>query len=212
MRCWTLSLLLLTACSLPADRLKSEATGPKRVDVFLLRDGTWSNLTRFDRPQHLYGFELSPDGRRTFVWHMEAPPRIVSVYDTQSLERIARFSPGRGGTLTWTSENTLLHRWGAGTNVANFAVYTLEGHPLLIGTSGGCTPSPSIRFLATYPTTRACDEPVRIFDLRSCRVVHELRLKNEAVVTEVSWSGEDRFKVRYRTDDDRESLEELPLR
>lgn len=105
--------LLLTLCLASAARgAESDSVanpelallvGPGgQKNVVVKKGDAWHELTEFTHPHHIYDFAASPDGSMAFVWHMDDPPRAVSVYDLGNLKLLARFRPGYGGELQWT--------------------------------------------------------------------------------------------------------------
>jgi hypothetical protein len=116
--------------------LQVQDLGKARRNVLVERDGEWVNLTRFSRPQVIFEFAASADGRWAYVWHHERPPRVLSIYDVQSMELVCSFSPGAGGSLLWTPANTILHWWGGGTDCRIYAIYNVRGKTLCGGIAG----------------------------------------------------------------------------
>jgi hypothetical protein len=183
---------------MPAPRLRSESVRPGRTDVFFEGHGEWLNLTQFDRPQHLYGFELSPDQNWIFVWHMTAPPRLLSIYDTLTLKRVCCFAPGYGGAIAWTPGNNLLHRWGAGMSAFCYAVYAPDGRTLLVGNSSVCEQSPSGQFLATFAYEDG-NSRIEVQDLKRigstfAHTVHDLQFCRE-----MTWTASESLVTRFET-------------
>ncbi len=143
--------------------------GPEgHPDVWIRKGGTWMNLTRFDRPQHIYDYQASPDGRFAFVWHMSYTPRKISVYDLETGNRISRFSPGWAGSLHWTPHNTILHKGGFGTG-KDMDLYDLEGNEL-IGfherDSVEFAVSPTLDYVATIPIYASDTGFVNVYETR----------------------------------------------
>ncbi|MEN8152352.1 MAG: hypothetical protein ABFS86_21215, partial [Planctomycetota bacterium] len=166
-------IALLLALSVPAAAapelaLHTGADGRKNVVVKTAAGEL--PLTNFARPTHVYDFAVSPDGKHAFVWHMDFPPRTISVYELESRRRTASFSPGAGGDLRWTCANTLLHRWGAGTAVRLFKVYDRRGMMLCGTMTESLASSPSGRFLAAHPVIAGRDR-LRVWDLATSRKV-----------------------------------------
>lgn len=198
------------ASPLPRPTLEEGMSTRAITDVFLCIAGQRHNLTAFPRPQHIYGHEVSPSGDWAFVWHMERPPRIVTVYDTRSCAEVASFSPGRGGSLCWTSVDSLLHSWGAGTCVAIFAVYDRHGRTIETGSAGALEVSPGRRFVLMPPVT-LCGEPLEVMSLETFRVVYHAEPDEPCYLRDVTWHGDTRLTLRCLTDAEVERVFEISL-
>ncbi len=198
------------ACSESA-RLKEVSGEGGRRDVWIELDGAWTNLTRFAGRHHVYDYGLSPNGKWVFVWHMKAPPRVVSVYDASSLQLVASFSPGFGGMMLWTSGNTLYHWWGAGTDCRCYALYDPLGRRILTGTTNYVEVSPSRRFLATFPTVGVSTESIRIFDFCTLETVCERRPADLVSVMDATWKSRNSLELRYVAADESRKILSLEL-
>ncbi|HVY48837.1 MAG TPA: hypothetical protein VHB21_23270, partial [Minicystis sp.] len=154
----TLGLALGLALGAPAP--SSAAARRPRLDLVPRLWGTGEvrlvdasgahRLERFTEPQAIVGTEISPDGRRAYVWHLGArPPRRLSVYDLASRTRLADFAPGFGGELHFTPAGNLVHTWGCGSNCHGYALYDASGRTLFRGVTAGAEVSPARRYLVT---------------------------------------------------------------
>jgi hypothetical protein len=184
-------------------RLRCESTSSRRTDVYFEKQGEWRNLTRFDRPQKIYDFALSPDESWIFVWHMTRSPRLLSIYDSATLKRIACFAPGYGGEISWAPGNVLLHRWGAGTSVFCYAVYAPDGRTLMSGNAPSVEQSPSGRFLAMI----LYDEPdwaIEVLDLLRIKSTGVRRISSLDFSWEMTWTSKEDLVLRFRTPTDLE--------
>lgn len=184
-----------------SQRLRCESFRKNRPDVFFNREGKWENLTQFSRPEHVYEFDLSPDGHWVFVWHMAAPPRVLSIFDACTMKLHTRFTPGTGGEVMWTAGNTLFHGWGAGTSCECYAIYTPEGKRLAVGVTTDLEISPSRRFLLTVPASGEGDESVQVVDLKTLNHVYRSRPPDLAYVTGAFWTTDEQVQLRYMTFD-----------
>jgi hypothetical protein len=133
------------------------------------------NLTQFSRPHHIYAAKVSPDNRYLMVWHMDFPPRKVSVYRIEDGRKISTFEPGAGGDIAWAAHGLIFHRFGAGTDTALWRVYTRQGDERWRGFASGAKLDPSGRFVLSYPTLPVCDDPIRLSDIRDATVLAEAR-------------------------------------
>lgn len=191
--------------------LQVQDLGKARRNVLVERDGESVNLTRFSRPQVIFEFAASADGRWAYVWHHERPPRVLSIYDLQSMELVCSFSPGAGGSLLWTPANTILHWWGGGTDCRIYAIYNVRGKTLCGGIAGAVEVSPDQNYLATFPTGPYADEPLVIQDLRTLEVVYTSKGKADVrTVEEYAWR-EAGLQIQYTDSKDRAGTLLAPL-
>ncbi len=132
-------------------------------------------LERFPAPVGVRASEVSPDGRRAFVWYNEdRRPLKLAIYDLAARRRTARFAPGFGGDIHFTPGGNLVHDWGCGTNCANFRVYDPAGRTVLEAVSSWVEISPTHRFVLTAPSLYASTEPMVIYDPDTGRKVFAL--------------------------------------
>lgn len=149
---------------------------------------------------------LSPDRRFAFVWPAGGSPTRIDIYDALRRQRITRIvvdtavaARSPSARVRWAAGDHVLLTWGAGTNAANGAVYNTNGVRLLDVAASAITVSPSVRFLATYPTLLA-DEPILvIYDLASGRqVARRVASENMAWAVEaIEWQAQE-LVARYR--------------
>lgn len=166
-------------------------------DVFV--DGR--NVTRFSRPHHIYEAKVSPCSRYLFVWHMDYTPRKVSTYDLEGRRKIATFEPGAGGGLNWAAHDLIYHHFGAGTNTALFAVYSVEGKTQWRGSTSGAVLCKSGRSVFTFPTLPASKEPIVVADVRNGRALAQARPDDIACMIEYRWLDGRTVRFWYETVD-----------
>jgi len=155
------------------------------------------NVTQFVKPRHIYAAEVSPDDRYLMVWHMQTPPRSVSIYDLRSKRAVSTFSPGFGGSLSWAAGNLLYHQWGAGTNTAIFAVYSVDGKKQWGGSSSGATLCESGRYVFSFPTTGVAIEEIKALDIRNGRTLAGIRPSGVSRVMDHTWIDGRTVVFRY---------------
>ncbi len=207
-----LGAVLIALCAPVAGAAELELrTGPDgRKNVLVKRGDARVALTEFDRPQHIYDFAASPDGKHAFVWHMESPPRIVSVYNLGTRRRTAEFRPGYGGSLRWTCANTLLHVWRAGTSYQFFQLYDRRGRVLLGATAEAFEVSPSVRFLAGRPDI-AGRQRLRVWDLAANRLRIDRPTQGAPWFSfDVRWEGDHTLHLLFE-DEPGERTKDVPL-
>ena len=201
---WTVAgiwLALWSSAAVAAPQLALHTGADGRKNVVVKRGDDQVALTEFERPTHIYDFAVSPDGKSAFVWHMDFPPRTVSVYDLETRCRTASFQPGMGGSLRWTCANTLLHIWGAGTAVRLFHVYDLQGKVLCGTLTEWLVPSPGVRFIAAHPVIAGRGR-LRVWDLSANRLVIDRETEGEPWFSlDVRWEGDRTLHLLYATED-----------
>jgi hypothetical protein len=169
-----------------------------RSDVFLFVHGAWTNLTRFSTPQTIFAAEASHDGKWAFVWHHERGPRVLSIYNLQSMQRSSSFQPGFGGQLGWTPGNVIFHRWGCGTHCACYCIYDLHGQMLESNNASGIEVSPDFAYFATFPSFEAAAGPLLIRDLRTLATIYTSDAGADVhVVNDIDWGGNGVATVQY---------------
>jgi len=167
-----------TAHSLPPPRLPESHI---KADVRLSRDKIRDvfidgrNVTQFSRPQHVYEARVSPNDQYLLVWHMDYSPRKVSIYDLDSRRKVSTFKPGAGGSFGWAANSLLYHQYGAGTNTAIFAVYSVDGKKLWSGNSSGASLCESGRYVFVCPSLPVAKEDIQILDARNGKVLARAR-------------------------------------
>jgi hypothetical protein len=167
---------------------------PEKIrDVFI----AGRNVTRFAKPRHIYTAVVSPDDRYLMVWHMQAPPRTVSIYDLQNKREVSTFSPGFGGSLSWAAGNLLYHQWGAGTNTAIFAIFSLDGKKQWGGSSSGADLCETGRYVFSFPTTGVAIEEIKAMDIRNGRTLAGIRPSGISSVMDHIWVDGRTVVFRY---------------
>ncbi|MEN8151814.1 MAG: hypothetical protein ABFS86_18505, partial [Planctomycetota bacterium] len=200
--------LSVPAAAAPELALHTGADGRKNVVVKTAAGPV--ALTDFTRPTHIYDFAPSPDGNHAFVWHMDVPPRTISVYDLASRERTASFRPGVGGSLRWTAANTLLHIWRAGTAFHLFHIYDRRGKVLRGATAESLAVSPTVRFLAGRPDIVG-RERLRVWDLATNRLVIDRPTEGGPWFSfDLRWEGDHTLHLLY-ADEERKTTKDVSL-
>lgn len=159
-----------------------------------------NNITKFARPQHIYDAAVSPSDRYLYVWHMDYPPRKITVYDLTSRKRISSFAPGAGGRLCWAEYDLLYHEFGAGVNSACWGVYTVEGRQCWRGTATGASLDPSGKFIFVFPTTSLSDEEIIVADIRNGDVYARTRPERDICVSTFRWLDGRTVRAWYDAD------------
>jgi hypothetical protein len=172
-------------------------------DIYLCRNGECQNLTQFDRRQHIYDFSLSEDKSKIFVWHMAETPRQLSIYNTVTGQLITRFSPGFGGSISWTKKNNIIHTFGCGTGCGMFRLYNSKGTLLRDDVFEAMDYSIDYGFMVTGPLYPRDDTAIRLIDIDSAKVHYDSQNTgiNHALkinmLEEVFWF-EDEIQVEYQ--------------
>jgi hypothetical protein len=93
--------------------------------------------------------------------------------------------------VRWTAGNHILLTWSAGSDAITGVLYGTDGKTLLEVSGAGMELSPSMRYLATYPTLFAAPPTIEVYDLSLGRQVAQ-RSASEGtfwVVDELGWKG-----------------------
>ncbi|MHC4981816.1 MAG: hypothetical protein ACYTF6_01440 [Planctomycetota bacterium] len=168
------------------------------------------NLTNFPRPHHIYSVRVSPDDEYVLVWHMDYPPRQVSIYELESFRKISTFGEGHGGEICWADYDLIYHQYGAGTNTALFAVYSLTGEKLWEGFSSGAHLCESGQHVFVYPTLSNTEEEILVADVRNGDVIGRARPEDIACTEKLIWVDGVTVRAWYRTLD--ESIKSVDIR
>jgi len=155
------------------------------------------NVTQFARPHHIHAAEVSPDDRCLMVWHMDYSPRKLSVYDLKAMRKVSAFTPGAGGTLAWAADNLIYHQFGAGTNTAAFAVYSVDGEKQWGDSATGAELCRSGRYVFSFPTTGVAIEEIRVRDVRDGKVLAGVRPAGISCVLDHMWIDGRTIAFRY---------------
>lgn len=175
-----------TAKAPPAPKVEVLDRGGVR-NVRVLLGETWVQVTRFTRPEHIYEAAVSPSTRWLLVWHMARSPRVLSIYDLRTLELHHEWSPGFGGNLHWTAEDTIFHRWGAGTSCRCWAIYSNEGRVVNQGVIDDLEVSPDRSLAVLFPTMMVTDRSIVLLDLGCGRSQNVARLGETEFVLGARW-------------------------
>lgn len=150
--------------------------------------GSCTVITRFSRWTEIIDSATSPDGRFAYVWFRPDRKTLrIALYDVVAGKPITAFLSRRGGGLRWTRASTLLHTSGCGTNCAVLRLYSARGTMLIDELVSGYSVSPDDRYIAVYSTVLGSDEPLRVFDASSGKVLARKRLGEPYVTTDVVW-------------------------
>ena len=160
------------------------------------------NITTFSHREHIYSALSSPDGRYLLVWHMDYPPRKVSIYDLDAKIKLSTFEPGAGGEIRWAANNLIFHQFSAGTNTAIFSVYTVNGKRLWGGFSSGAELCESGMYVLVYPTVSGTKEDILVADIRNGDVLGKARPPDVACVGEHRWLDGQNVRFWYTDTDD----------
>ncbi|WP_196892050.1 hypothetical protein [Aureivirga marina] len=156
-------LLLITFKTFAQKNVSIEFHDNAYYDVFI---GD-VNLTNFKPWEQVLDLKVSPDKRYFFFRHKEDKGKAykLTLYDFQTQKKIAEITPGFGGSFEWTMNNKIIHRWGCGTNCANFRMYDLSLNEIFFTlSSGGFLESPKKDILVQFGMR---GKDFWIFDLRS---------------------------------------------
>ena len=168
------------------------------------------NVTRFERPQHIYTAQVSPTNRYLLVWHLDYTPRKASIYDLKRSVKVSTFVPGAGGDLQWTAGDLIYHEFGAGTNTAIFYVYGTDGNVLWHGNFSGAELCESGRYVFIYPTLPLAKEEIMVADVRNGNVLGSARPDGIANVIAHTWL--DGLNIRFWYDDVEGRTETVDIR
>tara|TARA_R110002111_G_scaffold243685_1_gene305695 strand:- start:18 stop:701 length:684 start_codon:yes stop_codon:yes gene_type:complete len=136
-------------------------------DVFAYSDNNDTiNVTQFDPWVELRDLKVSPDSTYFFYRYKTEGKayRLVTV-NLKSLKKVSEIIPGYGGDFEWNLNNQILHRWGCGTNCANFRVYNSNLEEIFFTlSSGGFIYSPDKTRVAQFNMQY---DRIWIFDLNT---------------------------------------------
>lgn len=132
----------------------------------MICDGSTVFVYTFDSPQHIYGYDASPNGQYMYVWHMEYPPRQLKIFRLSTGEMLADFVPGFGGQIQWTLGDKIIHSAGCGTNCTSLCIYDIVGGIIHHDAISGFIPTPDGYYLA-YPTVAPATSPVYKYDVNT---------------------------------------------
>ena len=155
----------LQEVSSPDRRLSVRDEGNNVRNVYYLRNGTWANLTGYKTPHEIYQYQMSPDGRYAFVWHMAYSPRVLSIYDVQALGLVRDLTPGFGGNVKWNAANELVHVYGCGSGCMGAKVFNLKGETVFEISGSPIEVSPSGRYLAMFTVSWVGKQAFELYDL-----------------------------------------------
>ena len=163
------------------------------------------------------GSVLSRDRRFAFVVPEGDRIRHIEVYDAPNRKRLARITLDQStvvrstnARVLWTAGDNILLTWSAGSDATSGIVYGTDGKTLLQVTGPAMELSPSVRYLATFPTLFAAPPIIEVYELSAGRKVAR-RVASEGtywVVDELGWKGQ---QLVARCRDQKEQIEEVRI-
>jgi hypothetical protein len=163
------------------------------------------------------GSILSPDKRFALVVPEGDRVRHIDVHDASSQRRLTRITLDKAtvvrstsARVRWTAGNHILLTWTAGSDAASGIVYGTDGKTLLEVTGPAMEVSPSMRYLATFPTLFAAPPIIEVYDLSAGRKVARRAASDGTfwVVDELGWKGQ---QLVASCRDQKEQLQEVRI-
>ncbi len=145
------------------------------------------------------GSILSQDRRLALVVPEGDQVRHIDVYDASNQRRLTRITVDKAlvvratsARVRWTAGNHILMTWSAGSDASSGIVYGTDGKVLLQVTGSAMELSPSMRYLATYPTLFAAPPVIEVYDLSAgARVARKVASEGTFwVVDDIGWKGQ----------------------
>ncbi|MEW6571974.1 MAG: hypothetical protein AB1390_12550 [Nitrospirota bacterium] len=185
---------------IPEQRLKIVEKNHVK-NVFFLKNNEWLNLTNFSNPHHIYDYQISPDEKHAFVWHMDYPPRILSIYDLEEFTLVKDLTLKAGGNIRWNNENNLIHTYGCGSGCMVAHVLNIKGKTLFSIDNSPIEISPSGRYLAAYTVSWVGKQNLELYDLSHRFLIFWKTpifiLNGIGTVDSISWNDERIITVKY---------------
>ncbi len=187
--------------SVPPDQKLKVIEERKMKDVFYFKDGQWTNLTSYNKPNHIYDYKISPNGKYAFVWHMVSSPRLLSIYELKNLVLQKDLKLGFGGDVKWNRDNHLVHVYGCGSGCSDANVFNLEGKTLFEIGGSPIEVSPSGRYLAFFTIDWVGKQNFELYDLS-----HQYLIRHKAPlfvvngvgnVDSIDWNDEQIITIKY---------------
>jgi hypothetical protein len=147
----------------------------------------------------LPGSVLSPDKRFALLVPEGERLRHIDVHDASSSRRLTRITLDKSTVVSstnarvrWTAGNHVLLTWTAGSDAASGIVYGTDGKTLLQVTGPAMELSPSMRYLATFPTLFAAPPVIEVYDLSTGQKVARRAASDGTfwVVDDLGWKGQ----------------------
>lgn len=187
--------------SVPSDQKLKIIEERKIKNVFYFKDGQWTNLTNYKKPNQIYDYKISPNGKYAFVWHMVSSPRLLSIYELNNLVLQKDLKLGFGGDVKWNSDNHLVHVYGCGSGCAAAKVLDLKGETLFEIEGAPIELSPSGRYLAVFTINWVGKQNFEIYDLSHQYLIgHKVPLfaiNGVGNVDSIDWNDEKIITVKY---------------
>lgn len=197
----------------PDQKLKIIEDKKNIKDVFYFANGKWTNLTNYERPNTIYDYKMSSNGRYAFVWHMERSPRLLTIYDLNRLLLIRTLKLGFGGELRWNIDNDIVHVYSCGSGCSAAKVIDLMGTTLFEIAGSPIEISPSGRYLAFFTINWVGKQNFELYDLSHKYLLDHktplLVVTGVGHVNSILWNEEKKITLKYT--DIKGSYKEIPL-
>ena len=194
-------------------KLKIMEDKEKVKNVFYCKKGRWHNLTRFDAPHEFFAYKVSPSNRYAYVWHLMRSPRVLSIYDLQTMQLLKEFEPGFGGDLQWNRDDNIVHTYGCGSGCMVAKVYSTQGKTLFSINGSPVEISPSGRFVARFTINWVGAQSFELYDLSHKHMLWSklplLTINSVGHVNAIQWGNERTVVVKY-TDAEDSKMKESP--
>jgi hypothetical protein len=200
--------------------MASESPAPPRGEVQEVPSDAGAETVPEPGPTEAAGIPgsvLSRDKRFALVVPEGDRVRHIDVYDASNQRRLTRITVDKArvvrttsARVRWTEGNHILLTWTAGSDAASGIVYGTDGKTLLEVTGPAMELSPSMRYLATYPTLFAAPPIIEVYDLSAGRKVAR-RVASDGtywVVDEIGWKGQ---QLVASCRDQKEQLQEVHI-
>jgi hypothetical protein len=180
----------------------SESPAPERSDTQVVSSDAGADPVPDSSPTEAAGIPgsvLSQDRRFALVVPDGDRVRHIDVHDASNQRRLTRITLDKAtvvrstsARVRWTAGNNILLTWSAGSDVASGIVYGTDGKTLLQVTGSAMELSPSMRYLATFPTLFAAPPIIEVYDLSAGRKVARRAASDGTywVVDDIGWKGQ----------------------
>ncbi len=170
-------------------------------NVFVLKGNKWQNLTRFSSPHHIYAYGRAYDWKYAFVWNEVYPPRVLAIYDLQTMELVKNVLLGFGGDVKWNQENNIIHVYGCGSDCMVARLLTIGGETLFKISGPQIDISPSGRYLLLSTINWVGQQNAELYDLfRKDLVIRKkplLIINAVGDLDSINWNDERRMTITY---------------
>ena len=119
-------------------------------NIFVWKEDMWENLTKFNKPHHIYAYESSHDQKYVFVWHEDFSPGVLKIFDLPKMKLVRNLFLGFGGDVKWNQENNIVHVYGCGSGCMAARLLNIEGNTFLEIGGSPINISPTGRYLLIY--------------------------------------------------------------